>query len=175
MKSDELEEIDHLIDKYNTRIPNFQSERLLKRIGKNIYVNGNESRTFELLDKLTKMTNKINFINYQSYISSKISEKQTNFDDDLKKISVMKMFSNSSLFCIYGAAGTGKSTLICIELSLLDGYAKLCLTNTHSALHNLTSKMGETDIYFDTIKSFIACLTAFSFCLFFKGSGISIL
>lgn len=156
MKSDELEEIDHLIDKYNTRIPNFQSERLLKRIGKNIYVNGNESRTFELLDKLTKMTNKINFINYQSYISSKISEKQTNFDDDLKKISVMKMFSNSSLFCIYGAAGTGKSTLICIELSLLDGYAKLCLTNTHSALHNLTSKMGETDIYFDTIKSFIA-------------------
>ncbi len=155
INNDEIEVIDQLIERHNRRIPKFQPERSLKRFKNNVYVVGNESRTSKLLNKLMGFTGIINLPEYESYVSAQIVKKNTIFDDDLKKNSIIKMFARSSLFCVYGAAGTGKSTLICTELGLLEKYTKLCLTNTHTALYNLKSKMKDSDVDFYTIKSFI--------------------
>ena len=51
------------------------------------------------------------------------------------------MFVNSKVLMIYGAAGTGKTTLMDYISTMMDGYSKLFLTKTHTALDNLKRRI----------------------------------
>ncbi len=156
IKDSDLDEADRLIQKYNKRIPSFQGERYLERFGKNVYIRENEVNSIKIIKNLISRTNIINFPNYSTYIDSFLKNGTIQFDDKEKEKAFKEMFKNSSLFCIYGAAGTGKSTLISKELKALGQISKLCLTNTHAALQNMVKKIDDTRVHYKTIKSFIA-------------------
>lgn len=78
------------------------------------------------------------------------------FADDLKKQALRDVFVNSRLLLIYGAAGTGKTTLINYISNLMANQRKLFLTKTHTALQNLKRRIDNpgTNSDFISIDSF---------------------
>lgn len=59
------------------------------------------------------------------------------WDDPIKKIALSYLFVNSNVMLIYGAAGTGKTTLINHISNVMIQSTKLYLTKTHTALQNV--------------------------------------
>ena len=84
-----------------------------------------------------------------------------NFEDPLKKIALQKLFVNSQIMLIYGAAGTGKTTLINYISNMMNQSKKLFLTKTHTALQNLKRRIENpgTDSDFISIDSFTKTIT----------------
>lgn len=66
-----------------------------------------------------------------------LSQCNINFEDPLKKVALQKLFVNSQVMLIYGAAGTGKTTLINHISNMMNQSKKLFLTKTYTALQNL--------------------------------------
>lgn len=76
---------------------------------------------------------------------------------DLKKEEALKYaFVNSRVLLIYGAAGTGKTTLINMISTMMAGRRKLFLTKTHTALQNLKRRIENpgADVGFVSLDSF---------------------
>lgn len=61
--------------------------------------------------------------------------------DPSKKIALENAFVDSRIMAIYGAAGTGKTTLMNYLSNLMDGRSKLFLAKTHTALENLKRRI----------------------------------
>lgn len=66
-----------------------------------------------------------------------LTESGINFDDDNKRVALKYIFVNSNAMLIYGAAGTGKTTLIKYISNMFADARKLYLTKTHTALQNV--------------------------------------
>ncbi len=67
------------------------------------------------------------------------------FDDPIKSVALKYLFVNSNVMFIYGAAGTGKTTLIKYISELMQNYRKLFLTKTHTALQNVQRHLDSGD------------------------------
>lgn len=67
------------------------------------------------------------------------------FDDQTKEIAVKYLFVNSNVMLIYGAAGTGKTTLINHISNVMRNSTKLYLTKTHTALQNVQRHLDYID------------------------------
>lgn len=78
-------------------------------------------------------------------------------DDPIKKAILTDMFSQSRVHCIYGAAGTGKTTLVNHISHLLQDKQRIFLAKTHPAVENLHRKVKyQNDTSeFTTIDQFI--------------------
>ena len=79
-------------------------------------------------------------------------------EDNLKEKVLQNIYNNSQVHVIYGAAGTGKSTLINYISNLLSGYNKIYLAKTNSAVENLRHRVkynNETDTFM-TIDKFLS-------------------
>lgn len=61
--------------------------------------------------------------------------------DDTKITALKNIFVDSKVMMIYGAAGTGKTTLLNYISDLMDGRSKLFLAKTHTALENLQRRI----------------------------------
>lgn len=78
-------------------------------------------------------------------------------DDDVKERILETLFSESAVHLVYGAAGTGKTTLVNHVSKLLEGTDKIYLAKTNPAVENLRRKVTCCDISdeFITIDKFI--------------------
>ena len=78
------------------------------------------------------------------------------FNDPLKKKALTEIFVDSQVLLIYGAAGTGKTTLINYISNMMSGQKKLFLTKTHTALQNLRRRIENPgpDSEFTSLNSF---------------------
>ena len=83
------------------------------------------------------------------------------FEDIQKKVALQKAFVNSRVMLVYGAAGTGKTTLINYISNMLNQSKKLFLTKTYTALQNLKRKIDNPGINaeFVSIDSFTKSIT----------------
>lgn len=71
-----------------------------------------------------------------------------------KKI-VLKLFESSRVACVYGPAGTGKSTLAKHISRLFPDVSKKYISNTHPAVNNMYRKIGGNRDDYLTIKSYL--------------------
>lgn len=73
--------------------------------------------------------------------------------DKLKKIALKSLFVSSQIMLIYGAAGTGKTTLINYISQMMIQSKKLFLSKTHTALQNLRRRVddGSGNMQFSSI------------------------
>lgn len=78
-------------------------------------------------------------------------------DDEVKEQILKTLFSESAVHLIYGAAGTGKTTLVNHISKLLEGKKKIYLAKTNPAVENLRRKVTCCDRAdeFTTIDKFV--------------------
>lgn len=89
--------------------------------------------------------------------------------DHAKMTALESAFVGSKVMAIYGAAGTGKTTLMNYLSKLMDGRSKLFLTKTHTALENLKRRIDSpgSDSDFSSIDSIARSTAPLSFDLIF--------
>lgn len=66
------------------------------------------------------------------------------FEDELKKTAMKNLFVTSQVMLIYGAAGTGKTTLVKYISEMMKQSKKLFLAKTHTALQNLQVRVSDS-------------------------------
>lgn len=119
-----------------------------------------ETTTIFILNKLLKFSKISNRGQRESNLRY-LKQCNINFEDPLKKVALQKLFVNSQVMLIYGAAGTGKTTLINYISNMMNQSKKLFLTKTHTALQNLERRIENPglDSDFISIDSFTKTIT----------------
>ena len=91
-----------------------------------------------------------------------------NFEDDQKLLAIKNIFKKSNVALIYGAAGTGKTTLMSYISSLMADSKKLYLAKTHTALQNLKRQIDDADEEnSESIDSFVKKNTSLTYDVIF--------
>lgn len=131
-----------LIQKYNNQLDAWE-----KQHGNSITVTNNvacidayEESTLFILNKLVGMSHVPNK-GQRQFNEGYIRKTDINFKDSKKEEALRYAFVNSRVLLIYGAAGTGKTTLINMISTMMAGRRKLFLTKTHTALQNLKRRI----------------------------------
>jgi energy-coupling factor transporter ATP-binding protein EcfA2 len=158
-KKDELdrfEDIDKLIAEYNKRIYKKHNKRKLETYKDFVYIKGYKDDTVEITEKIIRLSSS-GVKGYSKSVKAWLSSSGYIIDCEDKKTALIEMFKNSKVALIYGAAGTGKSTLINhISHFFHDNKRKLYLTNTNPAIDNLKRKVDASQCEFMTIKKFLS-------------------
>jgi hypothetical protein len=77
-------------------------------------------------------------------------------DDNAKRAALRTLFAQSRVALIYGAAGTGKSTMVDHVANYFHDKHKLFLANTHPAVENLKRRVSSQGSSFRTIASHLS-------------------
>jgi len=120
-----------------------------------IFIESYEKRTLYILRELinrSKVANK----GQLEFNKKFLKQSGIDFSDPLKEQALRDVFVNSQILLIYGAAGTGKTTLINYISNLMSSHKKLFLTKTHTALQNLKCRIENpgNDVEFISLNSF---------------------
>lgn len=134
---------DKLIEEYNSKLEDYDkmSNNEIKYEKDLVYINSYENDTLEILNRLIVYT-KEGILGQQQLNNKFIKDKNLSDSSDPTKIAAIKnVFTNSKLLLIYGAAGTGKTTLIDYISTLMEGRSKLFMAKTHTAKQNLEARI----------------------------------
>lgn len=156
------QEIEQTIEKYNRSLySGFRPASELGVFKDYVYSKGCEIATVQIINKLEELADNV------PTISSSFSEKMISqlkllpagqrLDDEVKEQILKTLFSESAVHLIYGAAGTGKTTLVNHISKLLEGKKKIYLAKTNPAVENLRRKVTCCDRSdeFTTIDKFV--------------------
>lgn len=105
-----------------------------------VYIASYEKDTILILQGLRNISKNGNK-GQREYNKSFISRNSNYFTDYIKRKAIESIFVESRVLMIYGAAGTGKTTLINYISNLMSGRRKLFLTKTHTALQNMKRRI----------------------------------
>ena len=141
-------EIKGLIKIYNDSL--YSGFRPASEIGiykKYLYKVGELNAIKEIIAKLTILSESTTLLN-ELFSSDKINSLKTSTEivelDDIKKEEILKnMFLSTKVRLIYGAAGTGKTTLINYVSFLMKDKQKLFIAKTNPAVNNLRRKIND--------------------------------
>ena len=156
IKRDELsmfKDIDELIMRYNSKLYKTHQNRKIISEHNYLYFKENEDTLIELIQKLKFFTNNgIN--NYKNFANTFLNSSQ--IDSEEKRDVISNLFSDTKISIIYGAAGTGKSTLLNFISQLFYNVNKVFLANTNPAVNNLQRKITAKNSKFYTISNCLA-------------------
>ena len=150
------EEIKALVAAYNRRLylPK-HSSRKLEDFKDHVYINGYEKDTIDIVEKLRGFASR-GISNYSNSVDSWLKLSAYHIDCKDKENILRQLFSKSEVALIYGAAGTGKSTLINHASNFFNSNKKLFLANTNPAIDNLRRKVTAANCTFQTIAKFLS-------------------
>jgi len=148
-----FEDVDSLMQIYNDNLyQGHKPQRLLEEYKGHIYINGYEDKTVRIINIIKGLTG-AGIQNYSASIEAWLP--QSEVDDTEEKVPALKkMFDKSSVSLVYGAAGTGKTTLIKHISNYFHDARKLYLANTNTAVNNLERNINVKNSTFNTVYSF---------------------
>lgn len=152
-----LGDIDRLLHEFNNKLyqgTESQKERALQTLNGHIYISSYVKNCVEIINKIEELS-KSGLQNYSNSVINWLDTLPNPIDCDEKQEILTQLFEHSKVALIYGAAGTGKSTLISYIANFFGSHKKLFLTNTHSAKSNLEHRVGANIGKYKTIRSFI--------------------
>ncbi|EOB1363322.1 ATP-dependent DNA helicase [Enterococcus faecium] len=150
-----FENINLLIEKYNSNLYcKHRETRGIGNIGNNYYIKGFEDDVINILKKLKEISQE-GIENYENSVESWLNTGSYIIDCRDKKQILKTMFSNSKVSLIYGAAGTGKSTMINHVSNFFGLQKKLLLANTNPAVDNLKRKVSAPNCEFKTVAKYL--------------------
>lgn len=156
---DEVEKfgnVDELMKEYNNSLVKYGIDRLqrgkLVKEYDNVYIKSYEDTSIEIINKLNSYK-----LNAQSEFAEIIENKKDeylNMDLSLDKKEILNnMFRNQSIGIIHGPAGTGKTKVLEILSMIFNGYSKIYLSNTNTAVENLRARISCIDLFNSTFKT----------------------
>ncbi|MBP2269158.1 hypothetical protein J3A64_004698 [Pseudarthrobacter sp. PvP004] len=151
---EDLGNVDELISVHNSTIPPTapHKTRIIEKDKGHVFMHGYENSTVEIIEKLQEYASSgVN--GYEAAVERWLGETQHGIDDDAKREALKSLFAKSKLALIYGAAGTGKSTMVGHIADHFSDKSMLFLAHTHSVKDNLERKAGTQRSVFRTIKS----------------------
>lgn len=149
-------DVSDILESYNSQFKkeSLKHRRILK-FGKYLYLAENERDTLNLIEIIKKYVNSINFSHYKNYSESRIQELGLSIDDVDKGKALSCLFENSSVFLVYGAAGTGKSYFANYVLKVLKDINKICIAATNPAVDNMKRKFDDVSATYMTITKYL--------------------
>lgn len=150
-----LGDINALKEQYNSRLfYKHKPMRDIENIGDNYYIYGYEEKVINILKQL-KEKSKIGLKNYRNRIDNWLDHGTYVIDCYDKREILKKMFSGSEVALVYGAAGTGKSTMINHISNFFKTQKKIFIANTNPAVDNLKRRVLAPNSEFMTIAKFL--------------------
>ncbi len=152
---DDLEEfgdINRLIFSYNNKLYYTHTERRLVHDKGHVFICGYENETVSIVKKLQEYASS-RIDGYTQAVERWLNETPRRIDDPAKMDALKQLFSQSHVALIYGAAGTGKSTMVNHIAHYFNDKHKLFLAHTNPAIDNLKRKVTAKNSVFWTISS----------------------
>lgn len=135
---------DAVIENYNTSLDDWERDKgyfIIEKEGL-VTIASYYDTTINILKRLLQLTHNVS-LDRQEENERFIKNCGIKFDDIDKKIALKHLFVNSNMMLIYGAAGTGKTTLINYISRMFGNARKLYLTKTHTALQNVIRSLDK--------------------------------
>lgn len=151
---EEFGDINGLISAYNTKLYYKHTERRLVLDKGHVFICGYENETVSIVEKLQEYASS-GIAGYTQAVERWLDGTSRGIDDPVKKDALKLLFSQSRVALIYGAAGTGKSTMVDHIAHYFKDKEKLFLAHTHPAIDNLKRKVTAQNSDFRTINSHI--------------------
>lgn len=129
--------------------------RKLEVYNNHVYIKGYEDDTLSIITKLKSLSSK-GIDGYASAVDAWLNDPLSGVDSPEKTEALKKLFVDSKVAMIYGAAGTGKSTMINHISNYFNDKQKLYLANTNPAVDNLRRRVNASNCTFKTIASQIS-------------------
>ena len=152
----EFGDIHTLVNSYNNKIYyKHKPNRCLVIENNNLYIHEYENDTINIINKLNSLTDH-GIRGYKASFQSFMNQGNYLINCLEKENILLNMYENSTVALIYGAAGTGKTTLIKHLTYFYSNERKICLANTNSAVENLKSNVNNQNSDFMTVHKFIS-------------------
>lgn len=156
-KKDELNgfgSVNDLVNDFNTSLYYKHKCREIKEVKENYYIKEYADYCAKIIQKLQQYSN-CGVAGYDVAIKNWLSNPMNRVDDSQKVCILEKLFVSSKIAFVYGAAGTGKSTLIGHISRYYSDARKLFLAVTHPAIDNLKRKTEKSNAEYMTIESYL--------------------
>lgn len=148
----EFGDVNALISQYNSKLYHRHLERRLVLDKGHVFIHGYENDTVSIVKKLQEHAAS-GIAGYTQAVERWLNETPRSIDDPAKKNALKQLFSQSRVALIYGAAGTGKSTMVDHIAHYFSDKKKLFLAHTNPAMDNLKRKVTAQNSEFRTISS----------------------
>jgi DNA replication protein DnaC len=150
-----FENIEDLIRTYNKSLYYKHKSRSLETYKDHVYIREYDEDTFHIAEQLIKLSSE-GVQNYTNSVNAWLKTSSYKIDCSEKAEALTQMFESSKVSLIYGAAGTGKSTMINHISNFFNDENKLFLANTNPAVDNLKRKVKSANCTFKTIAKFLS-------------------
>lgn len=145
-------DVNNLIDTYNGALYYTHGHRRLISDMNHVLIRGYEDDTAQIVATLQEYASQ-GVDGYTHAVDRWLDEANRGIDDPDKKEALRQLFSESHVAVIYGAAGTGKSTMVDHIASYFNDMRKLFLAQTHPATDNLRRRVSAQNAEFRTVAS----------------------
>jgi hypothetical protein len=146
-------DVSELIAAYNRKLYYGHAPRRLVALDKgHVFISEYEDDTVAIVERIQDFASS-GIGGYTEAIERWLADTPWAVDDEIKKDALKRLFSHSRVALIYGAAGTGKSTMVDHIASYFNDKSKLFLAHTHPAIDNLRRKVTAQNSTFRTIGS----------------------
>lgn len=149
---EEFGDVNDLISTYNSKLYCRHMNRRLVLDKGHVFICEYENDTVSIVEKLKEYTSP-GIAGYTQAVDRWLDETPRGIDDPAKMDALKQLFSQSRVALIYGAAGTGKSTMVNHIAHYFNDKDKLFLAHTNPAIDNLKRKVTAQNSYFRTISS----------------------
>ncbi len=145
-------DVNELISAYNAKLYRTHTERRLVFDKGHVFICGYENETVSIVEKLRDYASS-GIAGYTQAVERWLDETSRSIDDQVKRDALKQLFSQSRVALIYGAAGTGKSTMVDHIAHYFNDKEKLFLAHTNPAVDNLKRKVTAQNSTFRTVSS----------------------
>jgi AAA domain/UvrD-like helicase C-terminal domain len=149
---EDLGDVDQLMATYNGNLYYKHTGRKLLKDKGHVFIKDYEDGTVTILQQLQKYAAG-GIAGYESAVKQWLTQTTPAPDDSVKVEALQKLFKDSQVALIYGAAGTGKSTMVSLIANYFNGNEKLFLAHTNPAVDNLKRRVNAQHSTFRTISS----------------------
>lgn len=149
-----LGDIQDLIGKHNQMLPPKHTARKLVHANGNVFISGYEDEAVAIIEKLQVATG-TGIGGHSANVQKWLDTNSGAIDDQLKADALKELFTHSNVALVYGAAGTGKSTMVNHIANYFSQERKLFLAHTNPAVDNLKHRVTAPNTAFNTITKHI--------------------
>lgn len=143
-----------LMEAFNHRLYHKHMHRKLLQDKGHAFIAGYEEDTARIIARLQKAANR-GIAGHETAVERWLQRMAGTIDDPAKREALAQLFAHSRVALIYGAAGTGKSTMVDHIARYFGERSKLFLAHTNPAVDNLKRKVNAQNATFRTISSHI--------------------